>query len=235
MNFFSYEKEKKNEIFEKHRNEFMKWRNELQELNKPFFMIPTDFKHIFLKDISGGALKLYLFLGFHAKYHTGESWYSLEQVGSFFDKDPRTIANWFKELEELGLVFRGQKGIMMKANTFLKPYGFSFYEVENEKNTSRDVFDHIEENFEYTPSFGLMLNYSLKDFTFIQVSKKGSEFLCSCFYNFDTNEIKILRDGLIKRDIRFDNFDIDSPLQRSTKNVQVIYNYLMRYLDEKTM
>ncbi|MGN7403686.1 helix-turn-helix domain-containing protein [Cytobacillus praedii] len=238
MEFFLKELSKKNKIFEELREEYGTWRNELQEINKPFFMIPSDFKHIFLRDISGGALKLFLFLGFHSKYNTGESWYTLEQVGAFFKKDPRTIANWFKELEDKGLIFRGQKGFTMKANTFLKPYGFSFDEMKTDLYSD---FTHVLQDVErslsldYKPVLGLLLNYSLKEYTFLLVYQKENEFPCSCFYNFDEETIRTLRAKLKKYNIPIDNFDIDSPITSSNNKIQTIYNYLMKYLDEQSM
>jgi len=238
MKFFSQDLNKKNKIFGELREDYTLWKNELQKLNKPFFMIHSDFKHIFLKDISGGALKLYLFLGFNSKYYTGESWYTVEQVGAFFKKDPRTVANWFKELEDKGLIFRGQKGIMMKANTFLKPYGFKFDEMEtgaqsNNENVLLDVEESI--SVEYKPVLGLLLNYSLKEYTFLFVYQNGTEYPCSCFYNFDIETMKKLRIKLKKYNVFIDNFDIDSPIASSSNKQQTLYNYLMKYLDEQTM
>lgn len=238
MKFFSKELDKKNKIFGEQREDYTVWRNELQEINKPFFMIPSDFKHVFLKDISGGALKLFLFLGFHSKYHTGESWYTAEQVGNFFSKDPRTVANWFKELEDNGLIFRAQKGIMMKANTFLKPYGFKFDEIETGSDSDHNnVLQDLEESLSigYKPILGLFLNHSLKEYTFILVYQDGTEYPCSCFYNFNIEKLKTLKIKLKKHNIRIDNFDIDSPIASSTNKKQTIYNNLIKYLDEQTM
>lgn len=238
MRFFSEELVKKNKVFGVQKEQYSRWRNDLQEINKPFFMIPGDFKHIFLKDISGGALKLYLFLGFHSKYQTGESWYTVEQVAAFFDKDPRTVANWFKELEDRGLIFREQKGFMMKATTFLKPYGFRFDEIEtgmesNEDDVMIDVEGSI--SLEYKPAFGLLLNYALKEYTFLLIYQNEKEYPCSCFYNFDVNKMKALRLKLKKFNLPIDNFDIDSPISSSKNKAQTIYNHLMKYLDEQTM
>lgn len=238
MKFFSEELSKKNKIFGEHREEYAAWRKELQEINKPFFMIPSDFKHIFLKDISGGALKLFLFLGFHSKYNTGESWYTVEQVGAFFKKDPRTVANWFKELEDKGLIFRGQKGIMMKANTFLKPYGFRFDEMETGTYSDyKHVLLDLEESraVDYKPTLGLLVNYSLKEYTFLLIYQNGTEYPCSCFYNFDAETMNALRVQVKKYNFPIDNFDIDSPIASSNNKQQTLYNCLIKYLDEQSM
>lgn len=238
MDFFSKDLSQKNKIFNQKREDYMEWRNELQEINKPFFMIPTDFKHLFLKDLSGGALKLYLFLGFHSKYNTGESWYTVEQVGAFFDKDPRTVANWFKELEESNLIFRKQKGYMMKANTFLRPHGFRFDEIKTEGESNyEDVLIDLEESdlIDYKPVLGLILNYSFREYTFILVYQDDSEYPCSCFYDFDIESLRSLRIKSKKYNFSIDRFDIDSPISSSENKKQAIYNNLLKYLDEQSM
>ncbi|MEL4030518.1 helix-turn-helix domain-containing protein [Caldifermentibacillus hisashii] len=238
MRFFSEELSKKNRIFSENREKYSAWKNELQEMNKPFFMIPTDFKHFFLKDISGGALKLFLFLGFHSKYNTGESWYTVDQAASFFGKDPRTVANWFKELEDLGLIFREQKGFKMKANTFLKPFGFKFDEMRTgEQSDYKDVLFDVEESekIEYKPVLGLMLNYALREYTFLLVYQDGTEFPVSCFLNFDIEGMKALRVQLRRYNFPIDNYDIDKPISAAKNKKQALYNYLIKYLDEQSM
>jgi len=125
MYFFNLPKDEKKEIMNDSREEYSTWKKQNIEFNKPFFQIHTDFETTFLKDISGGALKLYIYLGFRAKYMTGELWESIPTIASFFDKDIRTIANWFEELEKIGLVSRYQVGYKRSANTFLRPYGFN--------------------------------------------------------------------------------------------------------------
>lgn len=236
MRFFSKELSKKNQIFSENREEYATWKSELQEMNKPFFMIPTDFKHIFLKEISGGALKLFLFLGFHSKYNSGESWYTTEQIATFFGNDPRTIANWFKELEDLGLIFREQKGFKMKASTFLKPFGFRFIEIkiENQSDEENVLLDLTEsEKINYKPVLGLVLNYAFKEYTFLLIYQDGIEFPVSCFFNFNIERIKALREKIKKYNFPIDNYDVDISISKSKNIKQSLYNYLIRYLDEQ--
>lgn len=238
MNFFSKDIKEKEEIFNQKKLDYAQWKDELQEINKPFFMIPTDFKHLFLKDISGGALKLFIFLGFHAKYQTGDTWYSASQIASFFEKDERTIANWFEELEKKGLIFREQKGYKMKANTFLRPYGFRFDEIQKDGNTNnRDVLIDVEESkkLSYKPKFGLMLNYAFEEFTFLLIYQEEQIYHCSCFYNFDFSDIKSLRHYIKTLNITMDMYDIDSSISLHKNRKSIIYKNLMNYLDEKSM
>jgi hypothetical protein len=108
---------------ERHRKNYRLWKSKRRESKSPFFVIYSDFKDIHLKNLSGGALKLFLFLGFHINTFTGECWVSTDNIADFFGNDPRTVKNWFKELEEKGLVARIQTGYKRVANTFFLPYG----------------------------------------------------------------------------------------------------------------
>lgn len=240
MKFFSKSLNEKNEIFSKQREKHEIWRKDLQEMNKPFFMIPTDFKHLYLKELSGGALKLYLFLGFHSKYYTGESWYTSEEISYFFEKDARTIANWFKELETIGLIFRAQKGVHMKANTFLQPYGFfinkeQVYFGENLSNIEEDLKASKENHLK--PEFALIMNYGLKELSLIIIYKdtESNRYPISCFFEFKFEKLHDIRAILKKNSIRTDLHDLDYAL-KNTENLEVaIYNNLIKYLDGETM
>ncbi|MCG7320176.1 helix-turn-helix domain-containing protein [Brevibacillus laterosporus] len=235
MNFFSKTKDEKDKIFQDMREEYSQWRNELKEVNKPFFTIHSDFEHQFLKDISGGALKLFIYLGFRAKYQTGETWEGIEKISLFFGKDHRTIANWFKELEDIGLIFRAQKGFKMRANTFLRPYGFLFDVIDTgESSNVEHILNDIKtsKDLEYIPKFGLMLNYGFKEFTFLLINQQNQLFHTSCFCNFNESQIKMLRIHLKKMGIRFDNYDIDSPIYKAHNKKSLVYTYLIKYLNE---
>ena len=104
------------------RNNHRQWKEERRSQKTPFFMIYKDFKDIYLKDISGGALKLYVYLGFHVNSFTGECWISTENIADFFGNDQRTVKKWISELEEIGLIRRIQNGFKRVANTFILPY-----------------------------------------------------------------------------------------------------------------
>jgi len=106
------------------RNDHKNWKEQQKASKASFFIVYTDFKSK-LKDISGGALKLYIFLGFHANNQTGECWVSSETIANFFGNDERTAKKWFSELIELGLIERIQTGFHRIANTFFLPYSNS--------------------------------------------------------------------------------------------------------------
>lgn len=245
MKFFLQNNSQKTKIFNELKETFASWKNEVQSFNKPFFAIHSDFKHLFLKDLSGGALKLYVFLGLHSKHQTGESWYSANDVAEFFEKDSRTISNWFKELEDSGLIVREQLGFKMKANTFLRPYGFVIDIFENQVETSiEDVrkYTSFQPSRGYTPYFGLILNYVFKEYTVLLFYKtngikKGHPenpealFRVSCFLNFNELDISKLRHS--SKTYEFDYFDIDYPVSSSKYKKLTIFNYINSYLDSE--
>lgn len=91
--------------------------------NKLFFPIFENFKDkLYLKNLSGGALKLYIFLGIYSKYNSGESWYSIPSIAKYFNKSERTISYWIKELTQNKLIYRKQKSINTTSTTYLLTY-----------------------------------------------------------------------------------------------------------------
>lgn len=105
-----------------YRQTYAKWKQKNKRDNVGFFQIFNTFKSDHLANISGGALKAYVYFGIHANNKTGESWHSIETLSEYFQVDPRTIKKWISELEDLGLISRVQKGYNRIANTFLMPY-----------------------------------------------------------------------------------------------------------------
>lgn len=88
-----------------------------------WFPVFTNFKEdFFLRDLSGNAVKLYLYLGLHAKNETGECWVTIGTMAKYFEKSHRTISGWIKELEDAQLVKRMQLETNSVAYTFLRPY-----------------------------------------------------------------------------------------------------------------
>lgn len=103
-------------------SEYQTWKEERQ--NEPgWFAIYSEFVDSrILKNISGNALRLYIYLGIRSKNMTGESWHSIGNVADYFGKSERTIAKWVEELKKVGLVERIQPTINTSSVTFLKPY-----------------------------------------------------------------------------------------------------------------
>lgn len=125
------------DLAEELRKRFKVWKDRsLRESG--YFPIFQPFKETFLlKKLSGNAVKLYLYLGLASGNKTGETWVSIETIAKYFDKSPRTISNWIKELEEANLIERMQFKHNEVAHTFLVRYGrygYQKYErIEDEK------------------------------------------------------------------------------------------------------
>lgn len=107
-----------------YRANYKKWK-ELSLDTVGYFPIFQSFKEEFLlREISGNALKLYIYLGLHTGNKTGETWVTIESMATYFKKSHRTISNWIDELIELNLIERKQLTFNAPAHTFLLPYGY---------------------------------------------------------------------------------------------------------------
>lgn len=110
-------------LMEECREKYSTWKKNKKDIKLGYFSIYKSFcDEKILRDLSGNALKLYIYLGIHAKTDTGESWHSIDRIAEYFGCDKRSISRWFNELEEKRLVARIQKGYHRAANTFLLPY-----------------------------------------------------------------------------------------------------------------
>jgi hypothetical protein len=103
------------------RKEHSQWRDKNFANKVGFFPIFSGFEY-FLPKISGGAASLFIYIGLHSNNQTGECYHDLNRISQFFNKTPRTIASWFKELEEIGLIERFQLQVNGVAHTFIRPY-----------------------------------------------------------------------------------------------------------------
>lgn len=237
--FFSLTKGKKAQRFDNLKRTHQEWKEQNFESNKPFFPIHSDFLNLFLKDISGPALKLYVFLGLHAKYHSGESWYSLPELSEFFRKDPRTVANWAKELEDLGLIVREQKGFKMKATTFLRPYG---YNIEINKDLGIDSSSNIRQfiaqviSSHYLIHQILILDYQFYEFSIVVIYKEDQDsilFESMCFLNVEEDVVLEIKKYSRKMEFPIDSIDV--PIQLSTnknKSYSIVYSAITKYFNE---
>jgi len=137
MKFEELPNYRKAEIY---RANYKKWK-ELSLENVGYFSVFQMFKEDFLlREISGNALKLYIYLGLHTGNKTGETWVTIESMAKYFKKSPRTISNWLEELIKLKLIERRQLKFNDSAHTFLLPYGY-------EKLTNKILGE--DKNFDY--------------------------------------------------------------------------------------
>lgn len=119
---FDVEKLPKKRQAEIYREEYLSWK-EYSLNHEGYFPLFDRFKDQFiLRNVSGNALKLYLYLGLHAKNKTGECWVSIDTMAKYFEKSNRTISGWLRELEKAELIKRIQLEKDGVAFTFLRPY-----------------------------------------------------------------------------------------------------------------
>ncbi len=94
--------------------------------NKEFTFARVDSNFInFLPYLNDGAVKLYLYYGVVAKNDTGESWHSIDTISQKLDATGRSIGNWNRQLEDLGLIYRTGNGRKSKTTFILPLTGFA--------------------------------------------------------------------------------------------------------------
>lgn len=97
-----------------------------------YFPIFQPFKETFLlRNLSGNAVKLYLYLGLMSGNKTGETWVSLDSIAQYFGKSKRAISEWVKELEAAQLIKRMQLENNGVSHTYLIPYGATRFDDPN--------------------------------------------------------------------------------------------------------
>lgn len=111
-------------------NEYAEWKKEALQTYGYFPVFKPFKEEFFLKNLSGNAVKLYIFLGLMSGNENGKTWVSIETMSNYFNKSKRTISLWLKELEEVRLIERMQMEPNGVAFTFLKPYGWGHLKTE---------------------------------------------------------------------------------------------------------
>lgn len=109
-----------------------------------FFPIFQPLKESFkLRDLSGNALRIYLYLGLISDNESGETWVSIETMAKYFGKSKRTISGWLQELQEAELIERLQLEKDGVAHTFLRPYGMEY--INDENSMQKSLLKHSNE------------------------------------------------------------------------------------------
>lgn len=242
MHFFKLNYDEKTKIISDYKKDYSSWRDLSRKINKPFFMIHTDFEQLFLKELSAGSLKLYLYLGFRSKYQTGESWESIDDMALFFKKDSRTISNWLRELEEHGLIERKQKGYKNVGTTFLRPYGFFFEEIPIFPPPNLTTTTSFLENFSSENQSDLfmilIMNYNFKEYTVLYIFESKKENVYKGAYTtYPLKEYETFIEDLKQNfksntSVKIDNYDIEHSIASSQNSVTSVYNNFLSYFKE---
>lgn len=129
MNFDKLKNSEKSLIM---RNNYKRWKFDgLDEAG--YFIIFQGFLETGkLREISGNALKLYIYLGINSNNFEGIVWHSNEKISKYFGKSERTIRSWMKELEDLDLLKRMRLKYDGNVYTYLQPYEYKCNPNEQE-------------------------------------------------------------------------------------------------------
>lgn len=107
------------------RNDYKKWKLDSLDEAGYFIIFQGFLENRILRDISGNALKLYIYLGINSNNFEGVVWHSNSTIAKYFNKAERTIRTWMKELEELNLIKRMRVKYDGEVYTYLKPYNIT--------------------------------------------------------------------------------------------------------------
>ena len=118
-------------------------------------------------------MKLYLYYAAAAKNETGASWHSVDTISQKLGATERSIGNWNRQLENLGLIFRSSRGKRSKT-TFILP--LTSFAVKMHAERMNQVFTELKlsEANEASRIFG-----RLQSITKLYIKSQGSEAITS--------------------------------------------------------
>ena len=111
-------------ITKRYKSEYEAWKKHRIAEKHGFFQIWQDFREFLPQNqLTGGALRLYLFFGIVSNNWTGHSWHSVKRIAKELGCGERSVLKWARELSDAGLIYRSQKKLNGVAHTYLRPYG----------------------------------------------------------------------------------------------------------------
>lgn len=145
--------------------------------NKEFRFAKVDSNFInFLPHLNDGAVKLYLYYAVAAKNDTGASWHGVDTISKKLDTTGRSIGNWNRRLEDLGLIFRTSNGKKSKT-TFVLPLTSFAVEMSEQKIAQVLTKLRLSESNETSRIFGKFKSIT-KLYVKSLASKSITRFLC---------------------------------------------------------
>jgi|GEM_PF-1209245 hypothetical protein len=124
---------------------YQRWKLEALDESGYFIIFQGFLEKGLLKEISGNALKLYIYLGMNSSNLEGVVWHSNERISKYFGKSERTIRLWMNELEKIDLIKRMRLNYNGNVYTYLQPYN---YKWDSKEEQSRIIIEgelHIDE------------------------------------------------------------------------------------------
>lgn len=114
---------KKSEIIQ---TNYREWKMNSMSESGYFLIFQGFLEETLLRDLSGNALKLYIYLGINSNNFAGTVWHSNKRIATYFKKSERTIRLWMKELEDKKLIKRMRLEYDGVQYTFLLPYNSDY-------------------------------------------------------------------------------------------------------------
>lgn len=127
-----------------YKEHYKQWKNNMDksQVGANFFILYKEFEK-YLKKISPGALKLYLFYGFSSNNENGVSWHGVDSICNYFGVSEKTINNWNKELISEGLIFRLNKDNKRNKITYLLPLSMTLITLNDLDVCMSDSFQLV--------------------------------------------------------------------------------------------
>lgn len=179
------------------RSKYKFWKYDALDQSAYFIIFQGFLESGKLKDISGNALKLYIYLGINSNNYEGVVWHSNKKISEYFGKSERTIRTWMKELEDMNLIKRMRLEYDGIVYTYLQPYEHSYKKerkvgllyfnlsgvlvFQEESGRSKNIYNEITRMSIYREHYGWIKGY-------LKIN------------NFNSNFFKLLSDGFIDID-----------------------------------
>lgn len=109
------------------KDQWRHWNATNKDMESVSFSIFKEFGESHLKHLSGGACKLYIFLGLKSR-STGESWCSVKRMSDELGVTPRTVDGWLHELEGRGLILKDS--LRKTSISYLLPYSINMINMK---------------------------------------------------------------------------------------------------------
>lgn len=140
---------------------YKQWREFNKGVKDGFYILPSGIKK-YLPYFDGKAMNLYLYYCLHSDNKTGESWHSTQKCAEELKVTDRSINNWNKILENIGLIVR-TKNNRKSMSTFLLP--ISNYVVGNYEDNAIHYLEKYKESQHLKDIDGELVNvYNLFQF-----------------------------------------------------------------------
>ena len=152
---------------------YNKWIQYVKDNKTGYFMLPNSLEN-YLPYIGSAAINLYVFYAIHAKNGEGHSYYSNETIARTLNVTQKTITNWNKTLQDLGLIIRKSRS-NSSSDTYMLPLSDFIIDLKSVNNDKNKVINFLEQegyrnkgniNLYVTSESGKIYKYNLFERTY---------------------------------------------------------------------